>query len=157
MQIETIAAHSGRQLDLGAGAISAPIHLSTTSERDADGAFPRGFEYSRDDNPNRRSPDPAGRRSKRPESCNAGARRSPPRTGLTLLSLIKPSGVASYIVQYRNQEYRTRRLVLGQHGRLTAEQARSMARERLGEVARGVDPSADRHAAREADRASKAR
>lgn len=63
---------------------------------------------------------------------------------------IKPSGVASYIVQYRNQEYRTRRLVLGQHGRLTAEQARSMARERLGEVARGVDPSADRHAAREA-------
>ena len=70
---------------------------------------------------------------------------------------IKPSGVASYIVQYRNQEYRTRRLVLGQHGRLTAEQARSMARERLGEVARGVDPSADRHAAREADRASKAR
>lgn len=90
MQIETIAAHSGRQLDLGAGAISAPIHLSTTSERDADGAFPRGFEYSRDDNPNRRSPDPAGRRSKRPESCNAGARRSPPRTGLTLLSLIFP-------------------------------------------------------------------
>jgi integrase len=63
---------------------------------------------------------------------------------------LKPSGVASYIVQYRNQEYRTRRLVLGQHGRLTAEQARIMARERLGEVARGNDPSAERHAAREA-------
>lgn len=55
MQIETIAVHSGRQVDVATGAVSAPIHLATTFERDADGGFSRGFEYSRDDNPNRRS------------------------------------------------------------------------------------------------------
>ena len=55
MRIETIAVHSGRQVDEGTGAVSAPLHLSTTFERDADGGFRRGFEYSRDDNPNRRS------------------------------------------------------------------------------------------------------
>jgi len=35
------------------GAIAAPISLSTTFERAADGTFPHGYEYSRDDNPNR--------------------------------------------------------------------------------------------------------
>lgn len=55
MRIETIAVHSGRHVDAGTGAVSAPLHLSTTFERDADGGFSRGFEYSRDDNPNRRS------------------------------------------------------------------------------------------------------
>jgi cystathionine gamma-synthase len=35
--------------------ISAPIGLSTTFERAADGTFPQGYEYSRDDNPNRRA------------------------------------------------------------------------------------------------------
>lgn len=55
MKIETIAVHSGRQVDQATGAVSAPLHLSTTFERDADGGFSRGFEYSRDDNPNRRS------------------------------------------------------------------------------------------------------
>lgn len=37
------------------GAIAAPITLSTTFERAADGTFPQGFEYARDDNPNRRA------------------------------------------------------------------------------------------------------
>jgi len=55
MQIDTIAVHSGRHIDEATGAVSAPLHLSTTFERDADGGFSRGFEYSRDDNPNRRS------------------------------------------------------------------------------------------------------
>lgn len=55
MQIDTIAVHSGRQVDLTTGAVSAPLHLSTTFERDADGGFARGYEYSRDDNPTRRS------------------------------------------------------------------------------------------------------
>ncbi|MBV9409672.1 MAG: PLP-dependent transferase, partial [Candidatus Eremiobacteraeota bacterium] len=32
-----------------------PIHLSTTFERDEHGAYSGGFEYSRDDNPNRRA------------------------------------------------------------------------------------------------------
>ena len=55
MKIETRAVHAGRHSDPTTGAVTAPIHLSTTFERDADGEYPRGFSYSREDNPNRRS------------------------------------------------------------------------------------------------------
>ncbi len=55
MHIETLAVHAGRGIDPATGAVSPPLHLSTTFERDMDGGFSRGFEYSRDDNPNRRS------------------------------------------------------------------------------------------------------
>jgi hypothetical protein len=61
---------------------------------------------------------------------------------------VKPSGVKSYLIQYRNSEGRTRRLVLGQHGALTPETARNLALKKLAEVAEGKDPSAERHAAR---------
>src|SRR5271166_6096063 len=61
---------------------------------------------------------------------------------------VKPSGVKTFLIQYRNQEGRTRRLVLGQCGVLTPEQARDAARQKLAAAARGEDPSADRHAAR---------
>lgn len=60
----------------------------------------------------------------------------------------KPSGVKTFLVQYRNVEGRTRRLVLGQYGALTPEAARDRAREKLAGVARGEDPSAERHAIR---------
>ena len=62
---------------------------------------------------------------------------------------VKPSGLKSYLVQYRNADGATRRLVLGQHGVLTAERARDLARARLVEVSEGGDPSATRHADRE--------
>ena len=62
----------------------------------------------------------------------------------------KPSGVSSYLVQYRTKEGRTRRLVLGKIGVLTPDEARTLAGEKLKEVAHGGDPSADRHVAREA-------
>src|SRR5436309_9529365 len=55
MKIETRAVHAGRRIDPATGAVPAPIHLSTTFERDADGEYPRGFSYSREDNPNRRA------------------------------------------------------------------------------------------------------
>lgn len=55
MQIDTLAVHAGRAVDPATGAVAQPINLSTTFERDADGGFSRGFEYSRDDNPNRRA------------------------------------------------------------------------------------------------------
>ncbi len=55
MKIETRAVHAGRHIDPSTGAVTAPIHLSTTFERGADGEYPRGFSYSREDNPNRRS------------------------------------------------------------------------------------------------------
>ena len=61
---------------------------------------------------------------------------------------VKPSGVKTFLIQYRNVEGRTRRLVLGQYGALTPENARELAREKLAGVAKGEDPSAERHAVR---------
>ncbi len=55
MEIETTAVHAGRRIDPATGAVTPPIHLSTTFERSPDGEYPRGFSYSREDNPNRRA------------------------------------------------------------------------------------------------------
>lgn len=57
---------------------------------------------------------------------------------------VQPSGLRTYFVQYRDTAGRTRRVALGRHGVLTAEAARLIARQRLGEVARGENPSAER-------------
>ena len=54
MRIETLAVHAGRSIDRSSGAVTPPIHLSTTFERAEDGNYPLGFSYSREDNPNRR-------------------------------------------------------------------------------------------------------
>jgi len=51
MRFETKAIHAGAAVDEGTGAIAPPIHLSTTFERDAEGATPRGYSYVRDANP----------------------------------------------------------------------------------------------------------
>src|SRR5579885_3647792 len=53
MKIETLAVHAGRRADPATGAVTPPIHLSTTFERGADGEYPLGFSYSREGNPNR--------------------------------------------------------------------------------------------------------
>jgi cystathionine gamma-synthase len=53
MKIETLAVHAGHSIDAATGAVSAPIHLSTTFERDIEGTYSRGFMYTRNDNPNR--------------------------------------------------------------------------------------------------------
>ncbi|HEY8104613.1 MAG TPA: PLP-dependent transferase [Gemmatimonadales bacterium] len=55
MRFETIAVHAGHQPDPATGAVTPPIHLSTTFERAPDGTFPGGYIYSRDTNPNRRA------------------------------------------------------------------------------------------------------
>ena len=52
--IETLCVHAGHAPDAATAAISPPIHLSTTFERDADGGYPKGFSYARAANPNRR-------------------------------------------------------------------------------------------------------
>ena len=62
---------------------------------------------------------------------------------------VKPSGLKSYLVQYRNVDGATRRLVLGHHGVMTAKRARDLARAKLVEVSEGLDPSAMRHKSRE--------
>lgn len=61
---------------------------------------------------------------------------------------MKPSGAASWLVQYRTKEGRTRRLAIGKLGVLTPDEARAIASDKLKEVAKGGDPSADRHRAR---------
>ena len=53
MKIETIAVHAGHAVDSATGAVAAPIYLSTTFQRDIDGAYSRGFMYTRNNNPNR--------------------------------------------------------------------------------------------------------
>ncbi len=55
MRIETLAVHAGHAVDPATGAVAAPIHLSTTFEREPDGSYASGFVYSRSDNPNRQA------------------------------------------------------------------------------------------------------
>ncbi len=62
---------------------------------------------------------------------------------------VLPSGVITYIVQYRNAAGQSRRLALGRHGVLTPDQARKLATEKLGAVAAGRDPAEEKRAARE--------
>jgi integrase len=59
----------------------------------------------------------------------------------------KPSGVKSFLVQYRTRERISRRLTIGRYGPLTLEQARKEARRLLGEAALGQDPARARHEA----------
>jgi cystathionine gamma-synthase len=53
MKIETLAVHAGIEPDPATGAVTPGIRLSTTFEREADGAYPRGHSYIRASNPDR--------------------------------------------------------------------------------------------------------
>jgi len=53
MKIETLAVHSGNRVDPATGAVTLPIHLTTTFERGEDGGYPQGYIYARNSNPNR--------------------------------------------------------------------------------------------------------
>lgn len=54
-------------------------------------------------------------------------------------------GIKSYIVQARVNG-RTRRVTLGRHGVLTADQARGRAKTELGRMSEGIDPAATKKA-----------
>jgi integrase len=56
---------------------------------------------------------------------------------------VMPSGRKSYLVQYRAGG-RSRRRSIGQHGALTADQARTEAKKLLGDIARGGNPAEER-------------
>lgn len=68
--------------------------------------------------------------------------------------MVLPSGVKSFVLQYRNDSGRTRRMVLGRFGALTQEEARKLAKLRLLEVAHGSDPAQQRKEKRSAQSVS---
>ena len=53
MRIETLAVHAGHGVDPASGAVTPPLHLSSTFERDPDGGYRAGHIYTRTSNPNR--------------------------------------------------------------------------------------------------------
>lgn len=55
MRLETIAVHAGHAPDDTTGAVTPPIHLSTTFERSPDLSYRGGHLYARYSNPNRHS------------------------------------------------------------------------------------------------------
>ena len=62
-----------------------------------------------------------------------------------------PNGVCSYVLQYRlgGRGTPTKRLTLGKHGKLTPQQARDIAKEKLGEIAKDIDVAEHRKERRE--------
>lgn len=66
---------------------------------------------------------------------------------------VQRTGAKSYVVKYRAGAGRgapTRRLTLSQVGKITPEEARTLARKTLGAVANGADPAAQRAAEKRA-------
>ena len=52
-KFETLAVHAGAEVDATTGAVTPPLHLTTTFERQPDGSYPHGYIYTRTNNPNR--------------------------------------------------------------------------------------------------------
>jgi integrase len=63
---------------------------------------------------------------------------------------VKASGVRSYLVQYRNAMGQSKRMTLGRHGVLTADQARKRAQQVLAMARQGQDPVSEKAQARAA-------
>jgi integrase len=63
---------------------------------------------------------------------------------------VTPAGAKSFVVQYRMPSGKQGRTVVGAYPALTTDEAREIARERLGGVPQGRNPSATKHTLRTA-------
>ena len=69
---------------------------------------------------------------------------------------ILPSARKTYLIQYRmgGRKGRTRRVTIGVHGTITADQARREAKTLLAQVSLGIDPMAEKDKAKQAPKMS---
>jgi hypothetical protein len=58
--------------------------------------------------------------------------------------LVRPSGLKTFVLVYRNPQGRVRRLTIGRYGRITVDQAREAAKHHNGKIVLGGDPVADK-------------
>src|SRR5262245_11185922 len=63
---------------------------------------------------------------------------------------VTPTGRKIFMIAYVAHNGQRRKPAIGRYGEITVEQARNIAQDWLAEVRRGVDPSAERTAARQA-------
>ena len=64
---------------------------------------------------------------------------------------ISPAGVRTYYLYYRTENGRERRPKIGEHGTITSEEARTIAKRWMAEVASGQDPSLERQIKRKGE------
>ena len=88
VSIATRAAHAAGGSSDDARSLAAPIYLSTTFGRDADGESSGGYRYARDDNPNRRSLEDVLASLERGFACAAFASGS--AAAMTLFQALRP-------------------------------------------------------------------
>jgi integrase len=58
--------------------------------------------------------------------------------------LVRPSGLKTFVLVYRNAQGRVRRLTIGRYGRITVDQVRDAAKRHNGSIILGGDPVADK-------------
>jgi cystathionine gamma-synthase len=112
MKIETLAVHAGQHVDEATGAVTSPIHLSTTFQREPDGSFPHGYIYSRSDNPNRAQLEECLSRIEGGSDCAAFASGS--AATAALFQALEPG---SHVLAAHDTFYNTTRLLRDHFGR----------------------------------------
>lgn len=102
---DTVSVHGGREVDPATGAVTPPIHVSTTFERDVDGSYPRGHMYARYSNPNRSQLEGCLARLEAGEGALAFASGS-----AATMSVLQLLGPGAHVVMSEDCYYGTRRL-----------------------------------------------
>jgi cystathionine gamma-synthase len=88
VSLATRAVHAASSLQGDERSIAPPIYLSTTFERDAEGEYSGGFNYSRDDNPNRQQLEHA--LTDLEDGADAAAFASGSAAAMTLFQALRP-------------------------------------------------------------------